>query len=45
VSVKGDGCYKAEAPPAFVGEQTLAGPGGRFLNPLSTIYGCFDTTG
>jgi ABC-2 type transport system permease protein len=45
VSVKASGCYKADAPPAFVGEQTLSGArGARFVNPLVTIYGCFDTT-
>jgi len=45
VSVKANGCYKADAPPTFVGEQTLTGVhGGRFVNPLFTIYGCFDPT-
>ncbi len=45
VSVKADGCYKADAPPTFVGEQALTGAhGARFVNPLFTIYGCFDTT-
>jgi ABC-2 type transport system permease protein len=45
VSVKADGCYKADAPPTFVGEQTLTGARrARFVNPLFTIYGCFDTT-
>lgn len=45
LSVKADGCYRADAPPAFVGEQTLTGVhGARFVNPLFTIYGCFDTT-
>jgi ABC-2 type transport system permease protein len=46
VSVKANGCYKADAPPTFVGEQTLTGAhGSRFVNPLFTIYGCFKTTG
>jgi ABC-2 type transport system permease protein len=45
VSVKANGCYRADAPPTFVGEQTLTGPhGARFVNPLVTIYGCFDPT-
>jgi ABC-2 type transport system permease protein len=45
VSVKANGCYRADAPPAFVGEQALTSAhGARFVNPLVTIYGCFDTT-
>jgi hypothetical protein len=44
VSAKANGCYRADAPPTFVGEQTLTGAdGARFVNPLFTIYGCFDT--
>lgn len=46
VSVKSDGCYKAEAPPSFVGQQLMSAPNRRsIVNPLYTIYGCFDTTG
>jgi hypothetical protein len=46
VSVKSDGCYKAEAPPSFVGQQLMSAPNGHSLvNPLYVIYGCFDTTG
>ena len=46
VSVKSNGCYKAEAPPSFVGQQLMSAPSGRSLvNPLYVIYGCFDTTG
>jgi ABC-2 type transport system permease protein len=46
VSVKSNGCYKAEAPPAFVGQQTITDASGHNVeNPLFTIYGCFDTTG
>ncbi len=46
VSVKSNGCYKADAPPSFVGEQTMSTPHGHSaVNPLFTIYGCFDTTG
>ncbi len=43
LSVKANGCYKADAPPSFVGAQTLApAHGGAVVNPLYTIYGCFD---
>jgi len=46
VSVKSEGCYKAQAPPSFVGSQTMTDAGGhRVVNPLFAIYGCFDTTG
>ncbi len=46
VSAKSDGCYKAEAPPSFVGQQLMSTPSGRsIVNPLYVIYGCFDTTG
>jgi ABC-2 type transport system permease protein len=46
VSVKANGCYKADGPPTFIGEQTLPGTHrGRLVNPLFTIYGCFDPTG
>ena len=45
VSVKSDGCYKAEAPPSFVGQQMMRdAQGNNVVNPLFTIYGCFDTT-
>lgn len=45
VSVKSNGCYKAESPPSFVGHQTMLDAHGRsVVNPLYTIYGCFDTT-
>jgi hypothetical protein len=45
LSVKSNGCYKAEAPPSFVGNQLMrAGNGKQVTNPLYTIYGCFDTT-
>ncbi len=43
VSVSSDGCYKAESPPSFVGQQTMRDAHGRsVVNPLFTIYGCFD---
>ncbi len=46
VSVKSDGCYKADAPPSFVGQQLMSVARGRsVVNPLYVIYGCFDTTG
>ena len=45
VSVKSNGCYRADAPPAFIGSQTMRDAHGRsVVNPLYTIYGCFDTT-
>ena len=35
--------WKADAPPALVGGQLMSGAGHRVLvNPLFTIYGCFD---
>jgi ABC-2 type transport system permease protein len=46
VSVKSNGCYKAEAPPTFVGQQTMVDAEHHsVVNPLFIIYGCFDTTG
>jgi ABC-2 type transport system permease protein len=45
MSVKSNGCYKAEAPPSFVGNQMMRdAKGGQVVNPLYTIYGCFDTS-
>ena len=45
LSVKSNGCYKAEAPPSFVGQQYMTDEHGHsVINPLFTIYGCFDTT-
>ena len=45
VSVKSDGCYKADAPPSFVGQQMMraARMARSVVNPLFTIYGCFNT--
>jgi ABC-2 type transport system permease protein len=44
VSVQSDGCYKAQSPPVFIGQQTMKVPGGHsVVNPLYTIYGCFNT--
>ncbi len=45
MSVTSDGCYKAEAPPSFVGQQMMRDAAGKqVINPLFTVYGCFDTT-
>jgi ABC-2 type transport system permease protein len=44
VSVTADGCYKAVSPPSFVGQQTMKDAAGNtVVNPLFTIYGCFNT--
>ena len=44
VSVQSNGCYKADSPPSFVGQQLMRLPGGgSVVNPLFTIYGCFNT--
>jgi ABC-2 type transport system permease protein len=44
VSVKSNGCYKADAPPSFVGQQMMRDSQGHStVNPLFTIYGCFST--
>jgi ABC-2 type transport system permease protein len=44
VSVQWDGCYKAQSPPAFIGQQTMRDASGhQVVNPLYTIYGCFNT--
>jgi ABC-2 type transport system permease protein len=44
VSVQWDGCYKAQSPPAFIGQQTMRdAAGNQVVNPLYTIYGCFNT--
>jgi hypothetical protein len=46
LSVKSNGCYKADAPPVFVGQRTMLDVHrNSVVNPLFTIYGCFDTTG
>jgi ABC-2 type transport system permease protein len=43
VSVNSDGCYKATAPPSFVGQQTMRDSAGKsVVNPLFTIYSCFN---
>jgi ABC-2 type transport system permease protein len=43
VSVQSNGCYKAESPPSFVGQQTMKdSDGNQVVNPLFVIYGCFN---
>jgi ABC-2 type transport system permease protein len=43
VSAQWDGCYKAQSPPAFIGQQTMRDAHGHnVVNPLYTIYGCFN---
>ncbi len=43
VSVNWDGCYKAQSPPAFIGQQLMRDKQGKnIVNPLYTIYGCFN---
>jgi ABC-2 type transport system permease protein len=43
VSVQSNGCYKAESPPSFVGQQTMKdSAGNQVVNPLFVIYGCFN---
>jgi len=43
VSVQSNGCYKAESPPAFVGQQTIRDAQGQDVeNPLFVVYGCFN---
>jgi len=43
VSVQSNGCYKAESPPSFVGQQTMKdADGNQVVNPLFVIYGCFN---
>jgi len=44
ISVKSNGCYKAEAPPTTVGNLLIRDSHGhQVVNPLATIYGCFNT--
>ncbi|HUA46662.1 MAG TPA: ABC transporter permease [Solirubrobacteraceae bacterium] len=43
VSVQYNGCYKAQSPPAFVGNATMQNAAGRSVaNPLFIVYGCFN---
>jgi len=44
VSVQPDGCFKAQSPPAFIGQQLMRDASGHnVVNPLYTIYGCLNT--
>ncbi|MGZ4167030.1 MAG: ABC transporter permease [Solirubrobacteraceae bacterium] len=44
VSVRYDGCYKAQSPPTFIGGPTMTDLTGRsVVNPLFVVYGCFNT--
>jgi ABC-2 type transport system permease protein len=44
LSVQPDGCYKAQSPPAFIGQQMMRdAQGHNVVNPLYTIYDCFNT--
>jgi ABC-2 type transport system permease protein len=46
MSVQSNGCYKADSPPAFIGQQMMRDKqGNEVVNPLFTIYGCFKTDG
>ncbi len=46
MSVESDGCYKASGPPIFIGQQTMRDARhAEVVNPLYTIYGCFETDG
>lgn len=43
VSLQWNGCYKAESPPSFVGQQTMRDANGKqVINPLFVFYGCFN---
>jgi ABC-2 type transport system permease protein len=43
VNVQASGCYKAESPPSFIGQQTMRDvQGHNVVNPLFVIYGCFN---
>jgi len=43
VSVQYNGCWKASAPPAFLGGPTMANArGASVTNPLFIVYGCFN---
>jgi ABC-2 type transport system permease protein len=43
VSVQANGCYKAQSPPAYVGQQTIRDAQGQnVVNPLFVVYGCFN---
>lgn len=42
----GAGCYKAQSPPSFVGQQPMCDARGHeVVNPLFVVYGCFNPLG
>jgi ABC-2 type transport system permease protein len=44
ISVKSNGCYKAQAPPTSVGNLMIHDAHHHLVvNPMATIYGCFNT--
>jgi len=46
VSARSNGCYKATSPSPLVGQQLMTtANGSTTINPLYTIYGCFDPSG
>ena len=45
VSVKANGCYKADGPPTFVGQPEIRdAQGASVVNPLYAFDGCFNPT-
>jgi ABC-2 type transport system permease protein len=43
LTVQSGGCYKAQSPPSFVGQQTMRDADGhQVVNPLFVLYGCFN---
>ena len=43
VTVQSNGCYKAQSPPSFVGQQTIRDANGhQVVNPLFVVYGCLN---
>ncbi len=43
VTVQSNGCYKAQSPPSFVGQQTMRDANGhQVVNPLFVVYGCLN---
>jgi ABC-2 type transport system permease protein len=43
VSVQSNGCFKAQSPPLLVGQSVIHDTAGQtVVNPIATIYGCFN---
>src|SRR5437868_5383054 len=43
VTVQANGCWKAQSPPSFVGQQTMRdADGNKVVNPLFVMYGCLN---